>query len=130
MLQSWICQVFAIFGQNIQILCKYHEKLENIFSIHILLNLVSILHSESSSHSLQYNLWNQSEYINLMICYFWQNVIFQQDVFVKHRCPRRQQSQTMTKIYNFYILTPTHPQGHVISVKWEQPLYELTVQVW
>ena len=52
------------------------------------------------------------------------------DVFVKHGCPRRQQSQTMAKISKSYILTPPHPQGHVMSVKYEQPLDELTVQVW
>ena len=51
-------------------------------------------------------------------------------VFVKHGCPRRQQSHTMPKISKSYILTPPHPQGHVMSVKCEQPLDELTVQVW
>ena len=51
-------------------------------------------------------------------------------VFVKHGCPRRQQSQTMAKISKSYILTLPHPQGHVMSVKCEQPLDELTVQVW
>ena len=34
------------------------------------------------------------------------------------------------KIYKSHILTPPHPQGHVISVRCEQPLDELTVQVW
>ena len=34
------------------------------------------------------------------------------------------------KISKSYILTPSHPQGHVMSVKCEQPLDELTVQVW
>ena len=29
-----------------------------------------------------------------------------------------------------YILTPSHPQGHVLSVKCEEPIDELTVQVW
>ena len=28
------------------------------------------------------------------------------------------------------ILTPPHPQGHGMSVKFEQPLDELTVKVW
>ena len=51
-------------------------------------------------------------------------------VFVKHGCPRRQQSQTMAKISKSYILTPPQPQGHVMSVKCEQPLDKLTVQVW
>ena len=36
----------------------------------------------------------------------------------------------MAKISKFYILTPPRPQGHVMSVKCEQPLDELTVQVW
>ena len=51
-------------------------------------------------------------------------------VFVKHGCPWRRQSQTMAKISKSYILNPPHPQGHVMSVKCEQPLDELTVQVW
>ena len=34
------------------------------------------------------------------------------------------------KISKSYILTPLHPQGHVMSVKYEQPLDELTIQVW
>ena len=36
----------------------------------------------------------------------------------------------MAKIFKSYILTPTHPQGHVMSVKCEEPIDELTVQVW
>ena len=36
----------------------------------------------------------------------------------------------MAKIYKSYILTPPHPQGHVMSVKCEEPIDELTVQVW
>ena len=51
-------------------------------------------------------------------------------VFVKHGCPRRQQSQNMAKISKSYILTPPHPQGHVMSEKCEEPIDELTVQVW
>ena len=51
-------------------------------------------------------------------------------MFVKHGCPWRQQSQTMAKISKSYILTPPQPQGHVMLVKCEQPLDELTVQVW
>ena len=51
-------------------------------------------------------------------------------VFVKHGCPRRQQSPIMAKISKSYILTPPDPQGRVMSVKCEQPLDELTVQVW
>ena len=48
-------------------------------------------------------------------------------VFVKHGCPRRQQSRNMAKSQ---ILTLPHPQGRVMSVRCEQPLDELTVQVW
>ena len=51
-------------------------------------------------------------------------------VFVKHGCPRQQQSRNMAKISKSYILTTPHPQGHVMSVKCEQPIDELTVQVW
>ena len=51
-------------------------------------------------------------------------------VFVKHGCPRRQQSQNMAKISKSYILTPTHPQGRVMSVKCEEAIDEPTVQVW
>ena len=51
-------------------------------------------------------------------------------MFVKHGCPRWQQNQKYGKISKSQILTPSHPQGHVMSVKCEQPLDELTVQVW
>ena len=34
------------------------------------------------------------------------------------------------KISTSYILTPPYPQGHEMSLKCEQPLDELTVQVW
>ena len=34
------------------------------------------------------------------------------------------------KISKSQILTHPHPQGHVMSVKCEKPLNELTVQVW
>ena len=36
----------------------------------------------------------------------------------------------MGKISKSYISTPPHPQGHVMSVKCEEPIDELTVQVW
>ena len=39
-------------------------------------------------------------------------------------------NQNMAKISKSYILTPPHPQGHVMSVKCEEPTDELTVQVW
>ena len=51
-------------------------------------------------------------------------------VFVKHGCPRRQQSQNMAKISKSYILTPPHPQGQMMSEKCEEPIDELTVQAW
>ena len=51
-------------------------------------------------------------------------------VFVKHRCPRRQQSPNMAKISKSYILTPPHPQGCVMSMKSEQPIDEHTVKIW
>ena len=51
-------------------------------------------------------------------------------MFVKHRCPRWQQSQNMVKISKSYILTPLHSQGHVMSVNCEEPIDEPTVQVW
>ena len=50
---------------------------------------------------------------------------------MKHGCPRRQQSPNMAKSLSpkfWPNLAP--PQGHVMSVKCEEPLYELTVQVW
>ena len=43
--------------------------------------------------------------------------------------PPRQQSQNMAKSVS-PTLWPPPPQGHVISVRCEQPLDELTVQVW
>ena len=36
----------------------------------------------------------------------------------------------MAKISKSYILTPPHPQGHGMSVKCEEPIDEVTVQVW
>ena len=50
-------------------------------------------------------------------------------VFVKHGCRRRQQSQNMANISKSYILTQPHPQGLVMSVKCEEHIVELTVQV-
>ena len=51
-------------------------------------------------------------------------------VFVKHGCPRQQQSRNMAKISKSYVFDPAPPQGHVMSVKCEEPIDELTVQVW
>ena len=39
------------------------------------------------------------------------NYLKTRHVFVKHGCPRRQQSQNMAKISKSYILTPPHPRG-------------------
>ena len=50
-------------------------------------------------------------------------------MFLKHGCPRRQQSQNMANISKSYILTPPHPQGQVMSEKCKEPKDELTVQV-
>ena len=61
---------------------------------------------------------------------WWFIHCYKLDVFVKHGCPRRQQSQNMAKISKFDILTLPYPQGHVMSVKCEEPIDELTVQVW
>ena len=36
----------------------------------------------------------------------------------------------MAKISKSYVLTPPHPQGQVMSVQCEEPIDELTVQVW
>ena len=36
----------------------------------------------------------------------------------------------MAKMSKSYILTPPHPQGNVMSVKCEESIDELTVQVW
>ena len=49
---------------------------------------------------------------------------------MKHGCPRWQQSHNMAKISKSYILTLPHPQGHVMSVKCEEPIDEPTDQVW
>ena len=50
------------------------------------------------------------------------------DLFVKHGCPRQQQSKYGKNLR--VILTLPHPQGHVMSVKCEEPIDALTVQVW
>ena len=50
-------------------------------------------------------------------------------VFMKHGSPppERQQRQNVAQISKSY---PTPPQGQVMSVKCEDPIDELTVQVW
>ena len=52
------------------------------------------------------------------------------DMCLWNTCPRQQQSQNMAKISKSYILTPPHPQGHEMSQRCEEPIDELTVQVW
>ena len=68
------------------------------------------------------------------VCEMFQNGVSSffktRHVFVKHGFPGWQQSQNMAKISKSYILTPPHPKGHVMSVKCEEPIDELTVQVW
>ena len=46
------------------------------------------------------------------------------------RMPPAATKSNMAKISKSYILTLHHPQGHGMSVKCEEPLYEITVQVW
>ena len=46
------------------------------------------------------------------------------------RMPLAATKSNMAKISKSYILRPPHPQGHVMSVKCEEPIEELTVQVW
>ena len=43
---------------------------------------------------------------------------------------RRQQSPNMAKISKSFILTQPHLQGHGMSMKCQEPIHELTVQVW
>ena len=43
--------------------------------------------------------------------------------------PSGKKAKIWQKIFKSYILTPPHPQGHVMSVKCEEPIDELTVQV-
>ena len=53
-------------------------------------------------------------------------------VFVKQGCPGWQQNQNMAKFEEIESLSPIfwpQPQGCVMSVKFEEPLDELTVQV-
>ena len=37
---------------------------------------------------------------------------------------------TSSKLFSSYIFAPPHPQGHVITVKYKQPLDKLAVLVW
>ena len=46
------------------------------------------------------------------------------------RMPPAATKSNMAKISKSYILTPPNPQGQVMSEECEQPLDELTVQVW
>ena len=51
-------------------------------------------------------------------------------MFVKHGCPRQQPSQNMAKISQVLHFDPPHPEGYAMSVKCEELIDELTVQVW
>ena len=51
-------------------------------------------------------------------------------VFVKHGCPRQQQSQNMAKSLSPTFWPRPTPQGHGMSMKNEEAIDELTVQVW
>ena len=58
------------------------------------------------------------------------SLILTRYVFVKHGCPRRKQSWNMAKSLSPIFWPRPTPQGHVMSVKCEEPIDELTVQVW
>ena len=51
-------------------------------------------------------------------------------VFVKTRMTPAATKWKYGKISKSYIMSQSHPQGHVMSVKCEQALDELTIQVW
>ena len=74
--------------------------------------------------------WYSLSYMLTTISMLLYRLFITRHVFVKHGCPRRQPSPSMAKISKSYILTPPHPQGHEMSVKCEEPIDELTVQVW
>ena len=58
----------------------------------------------------------------------WKELITRH-VFVKQGCPGGNKVKIWQKSKS-YILTPSHSQEHVMSVKCEEPIDELTVQVW
>ena len=51
-------------------------------------------------------------------------------MFCETRMPPVATKSNMAKISKSYILTPPHPQGQLMSEECEQPLDELTVQLW
>ena len=51
-------------------------------------------------------------------------------MFVKHRCPRQETKSKYGKNLKVLYFDPAPPQGYVMSVKCEEPIHELTVQVW
>ena len=51
------------------------------------------------------------------------------NVLVKHGCPNGNKVKIWQKS-PIYILTPPNPHGHGMSVKCEEPIDELIVQVW
>ena len=95
---------------------------------------MSIIHT-SISPSTRIKKMNQFQaYVQLLefllLILHFHELTRTRHVLVKHGCPRRQQSQKMAKISKSYILTPPHPQGQVMSEKCEEPIDEITVQVW
>ena len=60
----------------------------------------------------------------------WATVINKLTCVCETRMPPAATKSKYGQISKSQILTPPRPQGHVMSVKCEQPLYELTVQVW
>ena len=57
-------------------------------------------------------------------------LIFKLDLCLWNTDAPDSNSQNMAKISKSYILTKSDPQGHGVSVKCEEPMGELTVQVW
>ena len=62
-----MCQYFTIFGQNSQIMCKNHEKLENILSIYICwwtgTNVCTVvLHSITENIGCMLQIWIGQEF--------------------------------------------------------------------
>ena len=56
-------------------------------------------------------------------------VVAQQDKFMKHKCPRWQQSQNLAKYSSpIHVVLPLpNPNGHMMSLTCEQPVDELTL---
>ena len=87
----------------------------------------AIMQLQNAITCFKFYLWSlppQNHLFNLLLTYHIRHM------FVKHGHPQWQQSQNMAKISKSYILTPPTPWGHVMSEKCEEPIDELTVQVW